>query len=334
MNLYDDEGQEEKVVVTSLQEKKQCGIPNTYIPVRLSSLGKLGVPAVVHVRDYSMEEILDIAMSNEDNNLETLIRCFNNMVYEDIDVADMNQRELMEVLFVLQHKYYSNTIVKHIFVNPDIEDEEELHSKENVIEEDIPISDLSVETLPDKFIEPFSISDENTKVHFRLNRIKDVLEAKQRFLSENAEGEKLYTPVLNRISFYSKKFKGEGEVIAKVRQDFTDDPTIIEKAIEYSKKKIKMVTKYTECGCILKINDKAIDSLDEAVKRYTEVTGRHWRKFNTLLEDYPFGIQPETTFYSTKLQKKITRRVALQFSDLLPAPNEETDKSVVVQFGN
>lgn len=332
MNIYEEEKEEQVEVPT---KKKRNRIPSEYVEVSYSTLGHFDCPDKLHFRDYSMEEIRNLAFAKEEDSLEVLVDCLNSMVYEDFDCADMNQRELLETVYILQGKFYSPFIVKSIYKDPDIEDPDLRNSDDNIVVEEIPLSALEIETIQDEFREPFTLTDDKSGqvAKMRLHRIRDIIDSKEKFVEENFKKEKIYKPVMERYKHFLSKTKNDEEAQRLLYSDFEGQENLVDEAFDYVEEKFKKITEYTEASVLVAYEGKELSSLDEKLEYYKKISARIWSKFNKVLEEYPFGIQEETTFYSAKLDQKITRRLALQVTDFLPDNDEEANKSVTVQFG-
>ena len=85
-------------------------IPYGYIEIEYDTLGKLGNPKSLHFRNYSMEEALEMATSNNEDLLFTIVKCLNNMVYEDFDCANFHEKELELTLLNLYFKFWGREI--------------------------------------------------------------------------------------------------------------------------------------------------------------------------------------------------------------------------------
>ena len=85
-------------------------VPLGYLPFELSTKGKLGVPATIHVRNFTAWELLNLSMLNDDLLPEQMINALNNIIYEDVDVANFPEKVVIEILVKVHANYYGQVI--------------------------------------------------------------------------------------------------------------------------------------------------------------------------------------------------------------------------------
>ncbi len=177
-------------VATSVKEKVVTPkIPNEYIPITLPTLGKLSAPKVLHFRDYTMSDALELNVLDEDERLKALVTVLNNMCYEKFDCSQLHINELMVVLYTIHATFISNRIEKEYYIDdmlPDGKEEGQLQHPDNISSVDLFINKFDIKTIDEdeegnklklEFKEPFSFIDDITKnkLTFRLSRVEDLL---------------------------------------------------------------------------------------------------------------------------------------------------------------
>ena len=169
-----------KQVETEIQSEKN--IPIGFIPVKLSSKDKLG-PAVLHFRNYSMNELLEITTTKDENQLSALIyKALNSMCYEKYDCAKLHLENIKEIMLTLHLNFWSNSLLHKPYY---IDLEGDLQDEKNIAYTDIELSKLNIIDINDDFKNPFTIVDNVTgsKVKFILPTIEHVFIA-DKFMKE------------------------------------------------------------------------------------------------------------------------------------------------------
>ncbi len=70
-----------------------------YIEVKLSSAGKLlGVPAILHVRNYNGKELTKLSMMTDRNRIPVILNVIGQIIQEDIDVSLLHLEDVKEIL--------------------------------------------------------------------------------------------------------------------------------------------------------------------------------------------------------------------------------------------
>lgn len=92
------------------EERQKQEIPVGYLEVRLSTKGKVGAPPVVHVRNFRMGEVLSLSLTEETELPRRLIEVLNGMIFEDTDVAEWHEQEVLELLVYIYANFFKNDI--------------------------------------------------------------------------------------------------------------------------------------------------------------------------------------------------------------------------------
>ena len=160
-------------------------IPKEYIPIKLNSLGKLHAPAIIHVRNYNMDDALELSLVDEETALETTIYILNKMIYESFDPVYLHTEELKEILLTVYNNFWSSIIREFPYPYEvdeleftDVNTKERIISGKQIPNIDIPIKTIKTKVIHKDFKEPIKIKIGEKEVYFRLSRIKDVLESK------------------------------------------------------------------------------------------------------------------------------------------------------------
>lgn len=84
--------------------------PVGYIPIELSTQGKLGVPKTIHVRNFHTSELLDLSLFTEDMLPERVIAVLNALIYEDVNVGDWPDKAITELLIRIYVNFFTPII--------------------------------------------------------------------------------------------------------------------------------------------------------------------------------------------------------------------------------
>ena len=90
---------------------EQPKIPIGYMTVELSTKGKFGAPKVFHVRNFKTEDLIGLAIEDEDKMQEAAADMLQSLIFEkDVDVKKFHQKEVVETFLRLYRRYYQNVL--------------------------------------------------------------------------------------------------------------------------------------------------------------------------------------------------------------------------------
>ena len=90
--------------------KNLASVPPGYIEVALSTKGRVGAPAIVHVRNFTVGELLELSLTTDTDLPRRLIAALNKAIYEDTDVANWHESEIEELLIYIYAEFYKSTL--------------------------------------------------------------------------------------------------------------------------------------------------------------------------------------------------------------------------------
>lgn len=111
------------------QTEGASNVPPGYIEIRLSSKGKYGAPALFHIRNFSVEDLVHLAVANDEDLAQRTIEFLNGVIWEDIDVSDFHQNEVIETLLILYTQYFNGQALTNLDWEPSDEDKDFLIEK-------------------------------------------------------------------------------------------------------------------------------------------------------------------------------------------------------------
>lgn len=297
-------------------KNEQLVDPEYEVTVKLSSVGKLGLPAVLHVRDYSFDDTLIFAKANSENESAIVLELIKNIVYEDIDISKVTKQDVLEILMAVQGTFYSGVIDgKQYFIDETLTGEA-LTAKENISTATININDIKTLPLDKEVTVPINISNNKFAVLFDYPRLIHDVKAKEYIEEKFAARE-------NELS----------TLIQKVRQGIASDAETAQvKQFNFDKNTEYM--RVLTALQILSFNGKEVNSIEDKlelmhklpVSVFTLLTKIFSLRFN-------FGVQDEVTFIDNETEKPITRRFDFRYIDFIPALEQGNESGFNVSFG-
>lgn len=311
--------QKEETPVNETQEKA----PANYYKIKLDSLGKLDAPEVVHVRGYTMEEILELGELNEDNEFEVVARMLNNMLYEDFDAFDFHIDEVKEILLNIYAKDWSKEIEGFRYYVDDTLPEPQLNRKENISVATIPISNIGTKTIHEEFKEPITIPFNEKNYKFKLPRIRTTVNAKdyteKKFFAEERQLSDL------RMKIFQNQAQGLAEDEGLSSED-------VKAYRDFLSRRAKTRAKAFEAQLVIGIDDHTFETLEEAMEELVPLTV--WETYSYVRKNYAnFGIQNEVKFSCSVNHNPITRRFQFRPTTFIPTIGDERRKPSTFSFG-
>ncbi len=291
-------------------------IPSGYIPVKLSSLGKLGFPSIVHVRDYHFDEAIQMGEITEENVTEVLVNIVNSVIYEDVDIKKAHRQDLLEILITIYGTWYSPTLENFkYYVNLDLPKEEK-EKKENISVATIPISNINTTPLNEKAKIPIKLSKKDFEVGLILPKVENEIIA-SKFLEEK------YAEEENKLQNIIKKSK-EDRANPQERKQYE----------EFLNRKGKDFLKIAQALLIDSFNGKKLENVKDKLNAINEIPLNVWAVYNReIKEKFHFGVEQEVTFQCSVIQKEIIRRFQFREIHFLPSLVEKDDSGFTISFG-
>lgn len=330
-------------LVEETEKELKNDIPSNYIEVNLVSNGRIeGIPSKLHFRCYSASDALDLNV-DDDNKVKAIAKVLTRLNYENFDVGQLPIQDVLFILYRLHGSFISKKIVKKVYIDDTIEDEKLLNADENLEEVDIPITsmvyaylgkDYDDKDLEGKIKVPFVIRDKTTNesVTFKFTVLKDMLRAetycKNYFKDEFIKYADIRSS-LNKIHSINNEEKQD-----EMLDDYLDkNEDKVAEYFEFIMEYGKMVAKIIQAQTIVEYNGKKLESLNEQWEIYSNnVSYDIWKKYNDVVNKYPFGIKDDIDVYIPSLKKKVHRRVGFQFDDFIHVDRHEDSDRCVVEF--
>ena len=297
---------------------RETKVPSGYMPITLSSNGKLGVPRKIHVRNYNGQDALDLAMVTEEDVFDTLVNILSGMIYEDIDTDQLHEEDFQEIMLNIFFNFWSSSIEY-----PYEPLEEELKAIDPVQakritdgEEHLTIAlsanDIKTKSLTD-FEEPIKVSVNDIDYTFILPRIGHAINAKFMVEEKFADLEEEFNIIEQQLET-NQKLKENNRPIqlpvsVKDRRRFD----------KYTKDRAKYFTLLTQAQLIKSVDGKELLSVEEKEEAYTIIDLQVWREVNLAMEKAHFGIEKDITVKSPLTHEEVIRRFQFRWWDFLPS---------------
>lgn len=326
-----DISQEDIFVIEKAEKVVQSSksVPSGFVPVTFLSEDKLG-PSVLHFRNYSMGEMLELASATEDNQLNVLTtRILNNLCYEKYDCSKLHIDNIKEIMLTIHANFWGRTLKnKAFYKNLDAED---MDAEENIGYVDIDIQNLKSNKINPKFKVPFSITDSitNKKIKFVLPTVEHVLIAdkfiKEKYYNQEDQLKRAKALIDTKQKLEAKQMFEKASEINVSQEDF-------EKVEELEKQKGVDYLKAIQSQLIHSVDGKECKSIEEKLKAFHEdVDSTSWMRYTETVKKYAqFGYSDEYTFKYG--EENITRRFSFRLLDLIPSMDETGDAGYTVSF--
>lgn len=297
------------------EKKVKAIVPKGYVPINLSSAGKLSAPAKIHVRNYNGQDALDLAMATEDDMLETLIDVLVGMIHEDIQAEDLHEYDIEEIMLNVYFNFWSAAL-EYPYVPLDNEYDgidairtERLKQDGEKLTIALTSDYIKTKNLSKDFKEPIAIEEDDYEYEFILPRIGHTLLAKEMTEDHFAEEEDLYSEIQQKL-LRNENSDTILKVTAADRRKFT----------KYQSQRMKYFTSLVQCQLIKSANGIELTSVEDKRNAYLVAPLTIWEKLNRYIkENAKFGIEHEIKIKSPLTGKEVERRFQFRFMDFLPS---------------
>ena len=316
--LFVTEKNEDKEIAQKVEKNSKNKIPGNYIEVKLSSLGKLSVPGILHVRNYNFEEALELSELTSDNEKEIIMNVLNQLIYEDIDASLLHEQEALEILLNVFGRWWGSKVEGFKYhINEDLP-ADEINNKENISIAEIPIANINTTEIAKEIKEPITITNEfGENYQFILPRMQTSIVAKDfvnlKYLAEE-----------NKFSSLRKRIDKDEDYTIEEYKEYTD----------YLKMKGKEYFRIYQAQLIKSVNGKDIESLDEAISMLKEIDLSTWGEYNSTIDtSFKFGVEPKVKFKCSVNGNTISRRFLFRPMVFLPSVESQNHTGYTVSFG-
>lgn len=335
-----------------VEEVEKLRVPEGYVEVKLSTNGKLGAPKSFHVRNFKVKDIIALSLTSESDLPSRLIPILNEMIFEDVDVANWHEKEVEELMVYIFITFYKRTLedINFPVLSEDLdylkEQNEDLYN--SVVDKkwtpktslDIP-RDTDTYDLEADFNPRITITNKTTGFHVTFDYIKygDQLLVKKWLDSYFREEE--------------VKFKGIKDIIAynnNLSRQLRLNPNLPQKPIEidseeqkayeeYNTKRLQVLTEVVRIVSIVDYNglDVSNMSLSEKYELMSEDARIDYgliTKLSKRQQKQNWGIKPMVRMMNPITKKTCERRFSFRIPIILQACSISGDDNYDDGFGD
>lgn len=319
--------------------KEELTIPSGYFAVDLPSQGLLGYPKTIHIRHYSLYEMMDLSLIEQIDDTfiaeieakTEFLKCLNNMIYEDVDVLEFHERDIVYLLFQLfiTSSPDNTTFKNRTYYIKDKLKGSDLSDEKNTGKVDIDVSKMGATILLNpKVSEPIKINDTvtNTEILIRLQRIKDLILAGRKVIEEFKEPISKYEDIkqktLKREAILNNKNLSDEEKEQAIDKIQIDEKRF-EEFYELLKRRKAMLLVYARSQIFLKIGNKELKTFEEKIEAVKLIRPNFWKQmYEKLGQLDTFGINEYYSFHCPVNKKSITRRFVFRVDDFIHSLQE------------
>lgn len=322
--------QNQDAILRVAQEEVNNPVPAGYIEIRLSTKGKVGAPAVFHVRNFKVREIVALTLTSEEDLPVRLINTLNQMIYEDVDVANFHEREVEELMIYIYLNFFQKT-----FVNiPYTLDENDLKYLDDDLIKDIqdgkwkPSFDIDIEKdmstydIPENYNPNITITNKTTGFYVTFGYIKygDRLTIKRWLDKVFSEDDSKFKNTKMKI-IHNNDIINNHKDLANLYELSEEEEKDYE---EYSLRRLETLTEVSQIISVVDYNGMDVSkmNLDEKYNLLSEDSRIDYGMISKLASRQnknPIGIKPDITFISPITHEPVTRRFSFRIPVILQA---------------
>ncbi len=332
--------------------------PNGYIPVKLSTKGYIGAPKLFHMKNFDTADLMDLALSEQEDLPIKLISLFDKLIYEkDISVADFHTNEVIELLIVSIRSYLSRYIKDLPY---DLTDEDWEYQKAHLEPEEVAMfkAELGKSINPKVTLDIDSFTyyqiDETTKTtlsisnkatgfsaRFSYPRYGDVAVLKRFVDTEFKQRDKKFASAINIMKFReaqeNKFMSGDSSINYRHIPDITESEK--KELQEYSAEKGLFMIPVLKALHLVELDGKDVSDLSlqkrvELIKDDARFTHEILSAVNNTFEkSFKCGINTEAIDYLNPItQRRVTGPFLLRLDYLLQTINNAESDNITYDF--
>jgi hypothetical protein len=334
-------------------------IPSAYIPIKLSTKGKLGAPEVFHIKNFTTEDLLALGLSEQEELPAKVCKLLDELIFEkEVSVKNFHEQEVIELLVTLYKEFYS-TLLKDLdwqvtqedrdwllnFYGGDIENEEyrkAIRSLDNGTWKpkfEIDLTTLKTYELPEDFKTTVLVKKANGfSCKYSWSRFGDVVVLKD-FVDKIYKNEdKKFASLSETIKFREQSkerfLKGENIAIQSLPNVPKEE---LEKVKEYEIDKVKFATLGAKAMHLVEY--KGTDVSTWPLEKKIEIAKDPDLDYNTLkqITDYfstmKIGFNEEIVVRNPIQNMKVMkRRYSFRLNDILQSVQRGDSDTTTIEF--
>lgn len=327
--------------VDEIKQSYNTSIPSEFIEVKLLSNGRIkNVPKILHFRDFSSSEALDVTITSEKDKVKKLVKVLSNMNYEKFDCSVLPEQDILIILIKIIGTFITSNLERKVYINlnlPDGIDKGCLNNEKNIDIVNVPFSQFDIQYLgtndKDEIIEPqiklpMTLTDSltNTKYSFKIPSIEDLYIATDYVKDYYKEDLKKFTSYISSIE--KIKSSNDEDKDSKLRDFIIEHFEESEKYRELEEKITKTTAQMVSSLQLVAINGEELKTLEEKWNAFDSLPNSLFKKYSNIVDKYKFGVKPEVKVFIPSLGHKEIRTFRLEIDDLLDELNntKESDR--------
>ena len=337
---------------------EQNKVPPGYIEIRLSTKGQYGAPEVFHCRNFSTEDLVHLAVSEDAEVAQRTVEFLNKIIYEDIDVGNFHEKEVIETLFIIYTTFYGHMLTDLVWQADDKDKEylasqyggtlsQEYQDRIKQLEDgrwkpryDIDLHHVHTFKVPDNSPTQAIIKNERTGFScvYSWPRYGDVLKVKEYAEIIYKEEDRKYEAVARNLQMYKeaqqKLMEGGSPNMKAVPIVSKDDEKRLR---DYQEGKLNFMTTCLRAIQLKEIRGKNISDLplSERIK-YAQDPELDFSTFKKIQEKFneelKIGIDENLTLFDPITEEMVTRKVSFRVVDFIQAIRDGESDGITVSF--
>ncbi|HOS12483.1 MAG TPA: hypothetical protein PLI42_00605 [Candidatus Pacearchaeota archaeon] len=312
---------EETIINNSMNTAK--AIPAEYIPITLTTGGRFGVPKVIYIKNFSIEDILSLSVSKEIFQLRNSIKVLQNLIWNPDNTICINnwlEEQVSELLLRLYANYYG--VKKEDLIFPINEDDIEWLKNNNkelyeryINNEFIPrfsldLQQLEIKPIPNTFPDYIELQENNKTYIFKIPRVGDVITLETLYKKKFFKDDMRFETLSRRIK------SGNYENLTFEDYTFLEEFPINKAIYLTTITKLFMVEKIMSDNEITDLNTMNIEEKLEYLSNLS-ISPNLFEKYNTIINKKDYGIIPVLEIINPITGKLCTRRFSFRVTDLV-----------------
>ena len=330
------------LILASLREVETASkvqIPEGYAEIKLSTKGKLGAPALFHIRNFKVKDIIALSLTTEAELPLRLIPLLNEMIFEDVDVAQWHEKEVEELMVYLFVTFYQKTLnevafpllpedYEYLKTQPNGEELlKSIESKEWTPRVTINITeDADTYDLPDNFDPKITITNKKTGFHVTFDYVRygDQLVIKKWLDSYFAEDEARFKVLKEQLSF-NNNLARQIKIDPSQAEKLIDIPADQEEAYrEYNSRRLQALTEIVRIISIVDYNGQDVSQMSlsdkyELMSQDARIDYGLITKLAKRQDKVRWGIKPEVRMLNPITNEVCLRRFSFRIPTILQA---------------
>lgn len=337
---------EKNIIFDSLKDAEKTQrtlyqVPAGYVEMQLSTLGKVGAPAVFHIRNFKIGDLAALSLTNDDQLPARVISVLNDMIYEPVDVGKWHEKEIEELMVRLFMTFFKTQLTEIPFpLTP--EDLNQIAQKPDGLKEleaiksgaYVPRTDIDLQTgvelyeLDDNFQSQVKITNKKTGFYviFDFVHYEDQLTIK-RWLDSYYAAEEVKFTRIKAIRDHNADLNSQlAEHPERASELIPVDPAENEAYELYLSRKLQTLAEMIRVISIINVNGEDVSGMSAADKYERFVNDPRidfgmLAKLSKRQEKMKFGIKPDVAMRNplTPGQEVVKRPFSFRLFTILQA---------------